>query len=252
MDAKRTCIGGLAACALGLLVATFANAADDKWAGQHFLTDYSKLEPMAGKAGMDYAYVAPDLDKIAGQYVKVMVDQPEVFISPDSPYKGAQPEDIAAIAGAIRTTATIALEERGYTIVATPGAETVYVKFAVTDLQIHKKKRGPLAYTPVGFVVSAGVSAMQGFMDKYDLLDLSLQTEIQDSTTQAVLAAAVLQRGKSADAKKPISFDAVVATTHELGERFACRLDNAHVPVERRIDCTDAEARKARPVIVGK
>lgn len=251
MRINRTSIGALAVCGLGLLLTTTASAGD-QWAGQDFLSDYGKLQPVAGKAGKDYAYVAPDADKIAGRYVKVMVDQPEVFISPSSPYKGTQPEDIAAIAGTVRTTAAAALQQRGYTIVEEAGPDTVYVKLAVTDLQIQKKKRGLLAYTPVGFVVNAGVQALKGFMEKYDLLDMSLQAEVQDSTTQAVLASAVLQRGKSADAKKPIGFDAVVTTTNEFGERFACRLDNARVQVEQRIDCTDAEARKARPIVVGR
>lgn len=251
MNVNRKHVGALATCGLGLLMATTAGA-EDQWAGQDFLSDYGKLQPIAGKAGKDYAYVAPEVDKVAGKYVKVMVDQPEVFISPKSPYKGTQPEDLAAIAATIRSTAAAALEQRGYTIVDKAGPDTVYVKFAVTDLQIQKKKRGLLAYTPVGFVVNAGVQALKGFMDKYDLLDMALQAEVQDSTTQAVLASAVLQRGKSADAKKPIDFDAVVTTTNEFGERFACRLDNARVPVADHIDCTDAAARKARPIIVGK
>lgn len=251
MNVNRMQFGLLAACSVGLLLATAASA-EDKWADQHFLSDYSKLQPVISKDGKDYAYVAPDVGKFAGKYVKVMVDQPEVFISAQSPYKGTQPEDIAAIAGTVRSTATRALEQRGYTIVEQAGPDTVYVKFAVTDLQIHKKKRGLLAYTPVGFVVSTGVKALQSFMDKYDLLDVSLQVEVQDSTTQAVLASAVLLRGKSADATKPIEFDAVVMTTNELGERFACRLDNALVQVADRIDCTDAAARNARPLVVGQ
>lgn len=251
MNVNRKHVGALATCGLGLLFATTAGA-EDMWAGQDFLSDYGKLKPIASEAGKDYAYVAPDVNKIAGKYLKVMVDQPEVFISPKSPYKGSQPEDIAAIASTIRSTTTAALEQRGYTIVDKAGPDTVYVKLAVTDLQIQKKKRGLLAYTPVGFVVNAGVQALKGFMDKYDLLDMSLQAEVQDSTTQAVLAAAVLQRGKSADAKKPVEFDELVSATNDFGERLACRLDNARLQVADYIDCTNAAARKARPVIVGK
>ena len=233
------------------LLVTAPASAQEPWADDGFLTDYGKLQPIPGKEGKDFAYVAPETFEVVGKYASVMLDQPEVFISSDSPYKGAKPEDVAAIAGLIRSTMAAALEERGYKIVDQPGADTVYIRMAVTDLQIAKKKRGLLAYTPVGFVVDAGVKALQDFMDKYDILDISLQVEVQDSVSHDVLAAAVIQRGQSADASKPIKFDAMVATTNELSERFACRLDNGRVPAAQRIDCVDPVARKARPKLVG-
>lgn len=234
------------------LLGSPAAHAQDPWAGQSFLSDYSKLQPVPGKEGKDFAYVSPNAFEVAGQYSKVMLDQPEIFISPNSPYKGAKPEDAAAIAQLVRDTTAAALKERGYAMVDQPGPDTIYMRMAVTDLQIAKKKRGLMSYTPVGFVVSAGVKALQDFMDKYEIRDLALQVELQDSATQEVLAAAVIQRGKSADATKPVSFDAMVAVTNELAERFACRLDNGRVPAAERIDCADPAARKARPKIVGQ
>jgi hypothetical protein len=131
-----------------------------------------------------------------------------------------------------------------------PAPDALYIRLAVTDLQIDKKKCNLLAYTPVGFVVEVGVKALQGLMDKYDVLDMALQIECQDSVTQAVLAAGVIERGKSADAKKAISFDMMAAATNEFAERCACRLDNGHVMAAQRIDCTDPVARKARPKVV--
>jgi len=241
----------LAACAIGLVAAIPANAAD-QWAGQTFLSNYSQLQPIPrSRDGNDYAFVVSDEAKLAGRYRKVMLDQPEVFISPRSPYKGAKPEDVAALAGVVRSTIDAALQERGYVLVDQPGTDTLYVRLAVTDLQIQKKKRNLLAYTPVGFVVDAGVKALQGFMDKYDLLDVALQAEVHDSTSEEVLGAAVLQRGRSAAAAGPLPFDTVVAVTNELGERFACRLDNSFVQVAERIDCADPVARKSRPQVVG-
>jgi hypothetical protein len=241
----------LVACVIGLGASIPADAADP-WAGQTFLGNYSQLQPLPrSRTGNDYAYVVPEHAQLAGRYRKVMLDQPEVFISPHSPYKGAKPEDVAALAAVVRSTIDAALTERGYVLVDEPGADTLYVRLAVTDLQIQKKKRKLLAYTPVGFVVDAGVKALQGFMDQYDLLDVGLQAEIHDSTSQQVLAAAVLQRGKSAAATEPLAFDTVVAVTNELGERFACRLDNTYVHATERIDCADPVARKSRPKVVG-
>jgi hypothetical protein len=87
-------------------------------------------------------------------------------------------------------------------------------------------------------------------MDKYELLDLAVQLETQDSATGEVLSAAVLKRGKGADVNQRIPFDVVVSTADLLGDRLACSLDNARVPAAQRIDCTDPVAREARPKVV--
>lgn len=236
------------AMALGGLPAA---AAADAWAGQTFLSDYGKLQPVEGKGGHDYVYLTEVDPGRMGRFRKVLLDQPEVFIAADSPYKGAKPADLAAIASVVRSSTAAALEARGYAVVDQPSADAVYVRMAVTDLRIDKKKRGLLAYTPVGFVVSTGVQALQDFTDKYDILDLALQVEVQDSVRHDVLGAAVVQRGKSVERGKPLSFDALNALVTEYGERTACRLDNSHVSADRRIDCHDAEARRQRPRVLG-
>jgi Protein of unknown function (DUF3313) len=241
---------GFAACfvlASSGLVAAHAEAAS---ATKTFLTDYSKLIPDID--GKDLLYIAPNVEQRAKAYTHVMVDEPEVFISPESPYQGAKPQDIAAISGLVRDAAAAALKERGYQIVDKPGANVIYVRMAVTDLQIQKKKRSLMAYTPAGFVVDTGLKAMKDFTEKYDVLDLALQTEVQDSLTGDVLAASVLQRGKSAGADKQLSFDVLVKSADALGERLACRLDNAHVAADQRIDCTDTAAREQRPQVIGR
>jgi hypothetical protein len=241
----------LAVFAAGVLAASAASAAEP-WEGHHFLSDYGKLQLVPGRDGKDYMYVDPVTERYGHKYTKVMLDEPEVFLSPDSPYKGAKPQDLAAISGLVRNAAATALKQRGYALVDEAGSDTLYIRVAVTDVQIVKKHRSLLAYTPVGFVVDTGVKALQDFMGKYDLLDVALEVEFLDSVEQKSLAAAVLQRGKSADARKPISFDALVAVTSELGERCACRVDNSHVPAAQRIDCTDPAARKSRPLVLGR
>jgi len=132
------------------------------------------------------------------------------------------------------------------------GADGKVQKIPLTTPPPQKKKRGLLAYTPVGFVVSTGVQALRDFTDKYDILDLALQVEVQDSVRHDVLGAAVVQRGRSVERGKPLSFDALNALVTEYGERTACRLDNSHVSADRRIDCHDAEARRQRPRVLGQ
>ena len=57
-----------------------------------------------------------------------------------------------------------AFKARGYQIVDKPGADTL-TSGSAADLR-SKKKRGILAYTPVGFVVDAAWKALQGSMTK--------------------------------------------------------------------------------------
>ena len=98
--------------------------------------------------------------------------------------------------------------------------------------------------------MDAGVKALQDMMDKYDILDMALQVEVQDSGTQEVLGAAVIERGEGAESKQ-ISFDLLMAALNEYSDRFACRLDNGHVEAPKRINCFDPAARKTRPKVVG-
>jgi hypothetical protein len=254
---ERAALGGLFRCSMGLLGAitalvapAFPAHAETSWTGQTFLTDYSKLESIPGKEGRDYLYIAPDAERRAKAYTRVMVDSPEVFISAESPYRGAKPEDIAAISGLVRNAVTTALQKRGYGLADEPAADVLYLRIAVTDLKIDKKKRGLMSYTPVGFVVDAGLKAMQEFTQKYDVLDLALQTEVQDSKSGDVLAASVLRRGESGGARKQLSFEVLVTAADVLGDRLACRIDNAHVPAAQRIDCTDPVARESRPKVI--
>ena len=227
-------------------------AAADEWVGQTFLTDYGKLRLDEVAEGRDYVYFAEAGQDRLAHLDKVLLDQPEVFIGAESPYKGAKPADLAAIAGAVRDSVASALQSRGYELVESPAPGAVYVRLAVTDLNIEKKKRRLLAYTPVGFVVSSGVRALQDFTDRYAIRDLALQVEVQDSmSSHDLLGAAVMQRGTSADTSRPLSFDALNALVAEYGERLACRLDNGHVTADRRIDCHDRSARQQRPRVLG-
>lgn len=241
--------------ALAMVVVALGNspatAAADAWAGQTFLPDYGELQLDEGREGRDYVYLREANPERMRLFRKVLIDEPEVFISADSPYKGAKPADLAAIAAVVRESAAAALQSRGYAVVESPAPDAVYVRLALTDLSIEKKKRGLLAYTPVGFVVSSGVKALQDFTDKYDIRDLDLQVEVQDSVRHDLLGAAVVQRGKHADTSKPLSFDALAALVSEYSDRMACRLDNSHVTADRRIDCHDKDARQQRPRVLG-
>jgi hypothetical protein len=214
------------------------------WTGESFLPNYAELRPVPTATGHDYVYVAPNLAARLSTFTKqVMIDQPEVFISPQSPYGGAKPSDLAGIAEFVRSRFGDALTARGYQVVDNNGPGIVYTRLAITDLSLQTKSRNILAYTPIGFVVSSAVRAGEEFLQKMDILDVALQGEFLDGGTGAELAAGVVTRGGNGSTLSYGDFEQLV---DEYSARFACRLDNARLPPAQSIDCSSAAARKAR------
>ncbi len=103
-----------------------------------FLTDYSRLKKSSDEY-MDYKYLAPGVERMTN-YSAVMIDQPEIFIAPNSKYKGMKPDDMKALADAFRSAMAQALAGT-YMVVDQPGPNVLYLRFAISNLQLKKKKR---------------------------------------------------------------------------------------------------------------
>jgi hypothetical protein len=219
---------------------------------ERFLSiDYALFEVRQEPDGVDLIYLAPDALKRIGRYEGVMVDQPEVWLDPDSEYGGVKPDNAKVIADAIREGITAKLVEGGRNIVQEPGPNVLHFRMALTDLYLKKKKRRLLAYTPIGAVAKAGADLVRETMQKVDIIEMALQAELVDSLTGEVMFAAVIKRGarkdKSDDQKYVrIDFDEFRAVVAEYGTRFRCQLDNAELPEKQWIDCTDPAARAKR------
>lgn len=224
------------------LMAAQAMAAPDF--DQSFLSDYSKLQPRTAGTISDLAYIAPEGHARLTNFDGVAVDQPEILISPTSDYKGGKPEDMALIAEHIRANLTQHLTAGGYKIAEEPGPRILLLRMALTDLEMKKKKRRLLAYTPIGAVVKAGADAMKDALDKVDITGMTLQGELLDGQTGEVLAALVVPRGKPPGGKEMrMDFDELDALVGEYGARLRCSLDNARVTAEKQVNCLDPAAR---------
>jgi Protein of unknown function (DUF3313) len=231
-----------AATVLACGVANVASAQDyDKT----FLADYSKLvaTPLPNNAGTDLLYVQPGVDAKLVKYTSLMIDQPEVLISATSDYKGAKPADLTAIAELLRKDVSDALKAGGYGVVAAAGPNVMYMRMAITDLGLKRKRRPLLAYTPVGFVLKAGLDATRDMMQKYDITGASIQGEMTDSVSSAALADLVATRGNNGE---KLTFDQLESNVKGFSSRLRCRLDNTHVTADQKIDCIDPAARAAR------
>jgi len=202
-----------------------------------FLSDYSGLKKRTTDTYVDYIYVAPGVKDTVAKYTTVMIDQPEIFIHPDSKYKGIKADDIKALADALR--GAVAREvSSAYQIVDQPGPNVMYVALAATNLHLKKKKRGLLGYTPIGLVAGATKSiVVQDITKKISLKALSVETEARDSQTGELLVAIVESR--AGGKQEPASWDELEAIFAEYGKRVRCRLDNARLVESERADCVN-------------
>ena len=232
---------------LAFLAATSTAAADDPWKAETFLGDYTLLKPVPSKGGQDYVYVASIAEDELARFDAVMVDQPEISVSPASPYACAKPDDLRAIAEFMRGAIAERLELRGFRVVEQEGESVLYLRSALTGLQLKKKKRGVFSYTPVGAVVHGVKASLQNVMKDVDIVDMAGQAEVMASLTGDVLGAMVVKRGGTADKtgggkKERMTFDEFKARVEDASERLACRIDNARRSPDQRVDCVDPAA----------
>jgi Protein of unknown function (DUF3313) len=208
-----------------------------------FFDDYSRLQPRADRmGGTNLRYVAPGALAALAKYNAVMVDEPEVLISAESDYKGAKPTDLRAMAEAMRTGAVARLKAGGYKVVDAPGPDVLYVRAALTDVQLTKKKRRLLQYTPAGAVLKFGTDMLRDVMQKYDIMNMVFQVELVGSESKEVIGQYVMIRGGS-NAPVRIDFDKLESDLQEFANRLRCWLDVSKSPADQPIDCTDPAAR---------
>ncbi len=225
-----------------ILVLGLCSAASAAGQDIGFLTDYSLLE-VREREFANRVYTVPNVTERLNDYKAFLVDQPEIFIAPDSKYKGAKGDQLKLLADTVRLATIERLESGGYPVVQEPGPEVMYVRFAITHLYLKKKQRGLLSYTPMGFVVHCSMqAAVRDLWKKIDIVELSMEMEFADSVTGEVLAAGTSSHGmrKGKGQKQDLvtweELDAVIRT---VGERMHCQLDNARTPRSEWQVCSD-------------
>ncbi len=207
-----------------------------------FLSDYSLLE-VRERDLANRVYLVPNVEERLKGYNGLLIDQPEIFIAPDSKYKGAKPDQLKVLADTVRLATMERVEAGGYEVTDEPGPGVMYVRFAVSHLYLKKKKRGLLSYTPIGFVVHGTMqAAVRDLWKKIDIVELRLEMEFSDSMTGEILAMGTSSHGmrKGKDQEQVLvtweELDAVIST---VGERMRCQLDNARKPRSDWQVCSD-------------
>ena len=208
---------------------------------ESFFTDPSLLEPW-DQGTFDLGYVDPDILQKGMRYNTVMIDQPEIFVADDSKYKGAKPDHMKQLADTARLAMIERIEAGGFTVADEPGPNVVYIRWAISDLYLQKKKRGILSYTPVGFVVhTTRQAAVRDLWKKIDIVELGLKIEWIDSVSGEILSAGSAKQGiRKAKGQKVdlVSWEELDALFLTIGEQTRCHLDNNKLAdAEKRTDC---------------
>ena len=232
---KTLRIAGLAAAAS--VVLCFASATAEELIYSGFMSDYSQLNKVTDGSA-DYRYVAPGAEDRLIEYNAVMIDQPEIFIATDSPYRGAKPKHLNALAEAIRGGITAAMSEDMY-VVDRAGSNVLYLSVAATNLKLAKKKKSALGYLPVALVVGgiAG-AASTDLAKKADLSAMVFEFEAFDSVTGERLVAVIDHIGGD---ESHASWEELEAFMAKYGRIVQCRFDNARLPDEQRVNCLTAD-----------
>ncbi len=228
---------------LGVCAANAADEASASEADEGFLSDYTKLQPVKGDE-YEKSWSVADAETRAVKYKSIMIDQPEIFISPESKYKGAKPDDLKILADELRNTFRKEIEMSGkYAVVEAPGPDVLYMRVAISDLMMQKKKRPVRAYIPVGAVLYGAKKLTQEMTEKMDLTNAKLESEVLDSVTNEPLGAYVVTRRSDSE----LSWDELTAAFSGAGKRMACRLENARVPAEQRKNCAAIPITATKP-----
>ncbi|MGR8949571.1 MAG: DUF3313 domain-containing protein [Gammaproteobacteria bacterium] len=199
-----------------LLASTGANA-DAHHSG--FLDDYSQLTADSGRAGaMVYRKEGVSLNK----YNKIAMTPIEIWLSPNSKYKGASPDDLKAIADAL-TTQIVNTLGPSYPVVSAAGEGVLQMRIAISNITMKKKKRGLLSFTPAGFALTT----LKDIAGKRIIMDSAvIEAELTDSQTGEVVALLVddLAKTTGKEAAKE-SWQKLEKAFGFYAERFKARLD---------------------------
>ena len=204
---SRSFLAG-AVLALGLQQAVAADSG--------FIDNMPQLTPDPDRAGA-MVWQKPDLNRAA--YTRVMFEPITIFISPDSEYKGLKADELKAMSDGFQEAITKTLEP-DIPVVNQAGPGVLYLRVALTNVKVAKKKRGLLGYTPIGFVVTtaSGPTIL--------LKDASLEIEALDSASSERLFVLVDPAPKTVGAKE-LTWDEVNKVFVYYAERFKARMQVA-------------------------
>ncbi len=210
--------------------------AQDEPPGFGFLDEEVQLGVNPASA-LSHIWHVPDIYNRLANYDAIIVEQPEIFLHPESKYKGIKPDALKMLADDFMNAFADEIE-KSYLVVSTPGEGVVHFRWAIGNVRLKKKwSKNPLKYTPVGAAVNAvSKAASDDITKKLALVEMTVEAEFLDSQTGERLFAAREWRRKGKD---PTSWKELDELMRSWGRTIVCRMDNARVPQEQGKNCIE-------------
>lgn len=181
-----------------------------------FIDNMPQLAQDPDRAGA-MIWTKPGVNRAA--YTKVMIEPITIFISRDSEYQDLDANELKALADGFNETLIKTLEPE-IAVLNKAGPGVVYLRAALTNVKLAKKKRGLLSYTPIGLVATAVADAAGA---RISLKDAAVEIEMLDSTTGERLGVLV-DRAPTAAGSESLSWDSINDVFKFYAERFKARM----------------------------
>ncbi|HEY3597962.1 MAG TPA: DUF3313 family protein [Paraburkholderia sp.] len=149
---KKSIVMLLAGAALALSLSGIAGA-------ENLIPDSVTLTPVKQFPGTT-GYIAPDYTAQRARLHSVYIAPIEIFLAPDSPYKGIDPAEMAQVT---TTFAQLLTQDvmKDMTVVSAPQPDSLIVQIALTDVRLKKQGFRLRNLTPVGVAIN-GVKRVAG------------------------------------------------------------------------------------------
>jgi hypothetical protein len=202
-----------------------------------FFDDYSRLKP-AKANWADYVYVNEKYEKKMPTIKAIIIPQPEMFLSPDSEYRGMKPDNMKMITDSMQQIFAETLAG-SYQIASSPGPNTMVLQMAFSNLHLKKKPRMPVVgWLPPAYVLTSLKRKMlDEFADNVLLTELVWEGQISDAQTGEVMGQLLVELGDRDRKEEFTSWDELIVAVAVAAERLKCRLENAPLVAAEQRDC---------------
>lgn len=159
-------------------------------------------------------------------YDKILLEDIEIFVAPDSEYKGINADQMKMLTDSMRIAMIEALEPE-YPMVTKPGPGVMVARIAITNVHLGKPKHQLGQYTPIGLLLG-GVKKLAGKSKNLTLKDAMVEAEMFDSQSGDRLAVRVDTRPLRSLDKDPeeMTWEIIHEALKVYGKRFRERTDH--------------------------
>jgi len=179
------------------------------------------------------------------EYNKLLLDNVEIFIAPDSKYKGFDADQMKILADSMRAVMIHAMEP-DYPVVTRPGPGDMVARLAITNVYLGKPPFRLREYTPIGLVIG-GVKTLAGVPKNFSIKNASVEAELFDGQSGKRVAVRIDTRPirsldedpqstgeiddfeEWSDDPKELSWDVIEESLQVYGQRFRKRVEQARV-----------------------